>query len=265
MIKKGKRIPLIPLKKKIYFLLIALIIGTFYIYSAVRTNASVPRLLEGIPDIYDFFINDLFPPSVSYYKTAGLSLLETWNMALLSTSVAAIVCLPFSFLAASNINKNVYLYQVVRFGLNVLRTIPEIILALIFVAMVGYGPFPGILALIFFSMGILAKLISETVEAIDPGPLEAIRATGGNVIQVICYGVIPQIIPHYVSYTLYVLEINVRASIVLGFVGAGGVGQLILEQMGWLNFDRVAMIILMTFVAVVIIDTVSTRLRERLV
>ena len=110
----------------------------------------------------------------------------------------------------------------------------------------------------------MAKLISETIEAIDPNPLEAIRAVGGNVIQVIWYGVMPQILPHFASYTLYVLEINVRASIILGFVGAGGIGLILKQQLNLFNFGNVSTIILMTFVAVTIIDMLSNLIRERL-
>lgn len=260
-----KRIPIIPLKQKMTYLLISFMLIGLYLAAAMRTNTNFPELIKGLPLIFDFFANDLYPPNFGFYKQAGLKLLETWNMALLSTTVAAIVCLPFSFLAASNITKNRLIYQGVRFLLNILRTIPEIILAIIFVGFVGLGALSGILALIFFSLGILAKLISETIEAIDPGPLEAIRATGGNTIQVIWYGVLPQILPHYASYSLYVLEINVRASIVLGFVGAGGIGQLIMNQLGWLRYDNLSLIILMTFAAVLLIDSVSTRLRESLV
>jgi phosphonate transport system permease protein len=263
--KGKKRIPLVPLKQKLSFLIIAIILISLYIAAAARTNTNFNTLIKGLPLIYDFFVNDMYPPNLAFYKQAGLKLLETWNMALLSTTAAAIICLPFCFLAASNLNKNRFVYQGVRFFLNVLRTIPEVILAIIFVGIVGLGAVSGILALIVFSIGILAKLISETIEAIDPGPLEAIRATGGNIIQVIWYGVMPQILPHYTSYSLYVLEINVRASIVLGFVGAGGIGQLIMNQLGWLRYDNLSLIILMTFAAVLLIDYISTRIRESLV
>ena len=111
----------------------------------------------------------------------------------------------------------------------------------------------------------MAKLLSETIESIDKGPLEAIRATGGNVFQVIRYGAMPQILPHFTSYSLYVLEINVRASIVLGFVGAGGVGQILRQQLNLFNYANVSTIIIMTFLAVTVIDVISTRIRERLV
>ncbi|MBU9714083.1 phosphonate ABC transporter, permease protein PhnE [Evansella tamaricis] len=260
-----KRIPIIPLKQKIFALVVLLIVIGLYYLASIATNSSPERLINGIPHIYYFVVDDLIPPNWSYYSRVLPPLLETWNIALLSTSVAVVFCLPISFLAAGNINKKAWLYQIVRFLLNVLRTIPDMILAVMFVAMVGIGALAGVYALFFFSLGILVKLVSETVEAIDPGPLEAIRATGGNIFQIICFGAVPQILPQYVSYSLYVLEINVRASLVLGFVGAGGIGLILRQQMSLFNYGNIAMIIFITFIAVTIIDTISTSLRKRLV
>ncbi|MBU9710300.1 phosphonate ABC transporter, permease protein PhnE [Evansella tamaricis] len=262
---KSKRIPIIPARQKLFFaVIIAIVIGLYYLASIV-TSSSPIRLVDGIPHIFSFVFDDLIPPNWSYYNRVLPPLLETWNIAFLSTTVAVIFCLPISFLAAGNINKKTWLYQIVRLALNVLRTIPDMILAVIFVAMVGIGALAGVYALFFFSLGILVKLISETVEAIDPGPLEAIRATGGNIFQIIWFGAMPQILPQYVSYSLYVLEINVRASLVLGFVGAGGIGLILRQQMSMFNYGNIAMIIFITFIAVTIIDTVSTSLRKRLV
>lgn len=262
---KEKNIPLIAqkTKKQVSGILAAVII--LYIISAVITEAYPVRILEGLPIIYSFIFNDLFPPNWGYYSSVLVRLLETWNIALLSSTISAIVCLPFSFLAASNINRNTYLYNAMRFGLNILRTIPDLVLAVIVVAVVGLGALSGVFTLVIFSLGILAKLISETIEAVDTGPLEAIKATGGNVFEVIVYGVMPQVLPHYASYSLFVLEINVRASVVLGFVGAGGVGMILKQQLALFNYGNVAIIILMTFIVVSAIDVVSNRIRERLV
>ncbi|GAA0383151.1 phosphonate ABC transporter, permease protein PhnE [Bacillus horti] len=259
------KIPIVaPKAKRTLFIILTVVIG-LYVISAIFTEAYPDKIVTGLPIAVQFVVQDLFPPNLSYYKTVFTRVLETWNIALLSTTLAVIFCLPFSFLAASNINRSKTLYNVVRFFLNVLRTIPELIMAVILVGIVGIGALPGIGALFIFSLGILAKLISETIEAIDPGPLEAIKATGGNTLQVIWYGVMPQILPHYASYSLYVLEINVRASVVLGFVGAGGVGLILKQQLSLFNYGNVSMIILITFVVVTIIDFISNRLRERLV
>lgn len=241
-----------------------LLVLVLYILSIYQTTAYPNRVIEGFPIIVNFVIDDLWPPNWSYFPRVAMSLLETWNMALFSTTFAALVALPMSFLAASNINRNAYFYQFIRNFLNLLRTIPEIILAVLFVALVGIGAVSGILALSVFSVGILAKLISETIEAIDPGPVEAIRASGGNVFQVIVFGVIPQILPQYASYSLYVLEINVKASVVLGFVGAGGIGIILRQQLSLFNYNNVATIIIVLFLTITIIDLISNRLRGRL-
>lgn len=263
--KETKKIPIVSPKTKLNLFIILTVVIGLYIVAAIFTKAYPNKIVTGLPIAVRFFIEDLIPPNFGYYKQVMTRILETWNIALLSTTLAVIFCLPFSFLAASNINKSKVVYNLVRFFLNILRTIPELIMAVILVGIVGLGVLPGIGALFIFSLGILAKLISETIEAIDPGPLEAIRATGGNVLQVIWYGVMPQILPHYASYSLYVLEINVRASVVLGFVGAGGVGLILKQQLSLFNYGNVSMIILMTFVAVTIIDFISNRIRERLV
>ncbi|MEK5379806.1 phosphonate ABC transporter, permease protein PhnE [Niallia sp. FSL W8-0635] len=251
-------------KTKVTITYILIIVIGLYIASAFYTEAYPNLIIAGMPVVIDFVIYDFFPPNLKYISTVLKALIETWNMALLSTTLSVIFALPISFLAAANINKNKVFYQVVRFLLNIIRTIPELILAVLLVAFMGIGVISGIGALFIFSLGILAKLISETIEAIDPNPLEAIRATGANTIQVIRYAVIPQILPQYTSYALYVLEINVRASVILGFVGAGGIGIILKQQTSLFNYGNVSTIILMTFIAVTIIDFVSSRVRERL-
>lgn len=259
-----ERYPLTPKRFKWYLAIVIFIVVGLYILSAIQTRAYPDRVIEGLPIIFLFVVEDLWPPNWGYFNRVALSLVETWNMALFSTTFSMIFALPFSFLAASNVNRNKYFYQSVRVFLNFLRTIPEIILAVLFVALVGIGAVSGILALTVFSLGILAKLVSETIEAIDPGPLDAIRASGGNSLQVIMFGIMPQILPQFASYTLYVLEINVKASVVLGFVGAGGIGIILRQQLNMFNFDNVATIILVTFLAISLIDFVSNSIRRRL-
>lgn len=129
------------------------------------------------------------------------------------------------------------------------------------VAFIGMGSVSGIVALTIFTSGILAKMLSETAEGISQGPLDAIMASGGNKLQIIRYGVIPQILPYYASYALYVLEMNVKASVVLGFIGAGGIGQLLNRNMKFFRYDRLSMILLVLFVTITTIDFVSNKVR----
>ncbi len=203
--------------------------------------------------------NRSFPSKLAYAPQVWEKLVETIQMAIIATTFAAIVSIPIFLLSAANLFPSAWIHQPVRFIMNVLRTIPDILLAIIFVGIFGVGVFPGIMALFIFSLGLLAKLMYETVESIDMNPLEAIRASGGNTLQVIWYAVIPQVLPQFVSFSLYVFEVNVRASTVLGFVGAGGIGLLLQQQINFFNFPRVMTIIIIIFVAVVIIDTLVIR------
>lgn len=266
MNKQDHEIPLslmAPKTKKQMNLVMAVIIG-LYIWSSIQTEAFLTDFIFGIPDIVNM-VSQLFPPNLDYAVAVWPKLVETFHMAVIATTIAIIFCVPLSLLAANNITSSKPLYHSVRFFLNILRTIPDIILAVIFVGLFGIGVFPGILALIIFSLGILAKLISETIESIDPNPLEAMSSAGAKKIQVIFYGVVPQVLPQFVSFTLYVFEINIRASVVLGLVGAGGIGQLLNQQINFFNYQNAMMLILIVFIVVIIIDYISTKVREAIV
>ncbi|GAB3057695.1 phosphonate ABC transporter, permease protein PhnE [Salinicoccus sesuvii] len=263
-LNRSDRIVLTPMRFKLFILGVLLIITLLYIGAVYQTKAFPNRVVEGLPIIFFFVMDDLWPPSWKYLRSVVQPLLETWNIALFGTTFGAILALPISFLAASNINTNRFFYRIVRVFFNILRTVPEIILAVLFVALVGIGDISGILALTVLTIGIVGKLLSESVESVDVGPLEAIRASGGNTLQVIRYGVMPQILPQYASYTLYCLEINVKASVVLGFVGAGGIGIILRQQLSLFTYENVAAIIFTLFVVISIIDFISNRLRERL-
>ncbi len=190
---------------------------------------------------------------------------QTLQMALVGTTQGALLAVPLTLLAARNVTRQAWLYYGARGLLNLLRTIPELLYAAVLVAAVGIGPFAGILALTIFSTAVVAKLASESLEAIDPGPLEALEATGANRLKTVRYAVVPQILPAYLSYTLFVFEINVRVSFVLGLVGAGGIGQLLLTALNLFRYQSATVIILVTLLAVIVIDTVSVRVRQVLV
>lgn len=237
------------------------VVGLLYLLSLYRTNADPISLVRGFGIIWNMIFDDLLPPDWGYFSTSFEYLVETWNIALLSTTFASVIALPLTFLASNNINKNPYFYRFIRTILNFLRTIPDIILAILVVAFIGMGSVSGIVALTIFTSGILAKMLSETTEGISQGPLDAIMASGGNKLQIIRYGVIPQILPYYASYTLYVLEMNVKASVVLGFIGAGGIGQLLNRNMKFFRYDRLSMILMVLFITITIIDLISNRVR----
>jgi phosphonate transport system permease protein len=143
--------------------------------------------------------------------------------------------------------------------------VPDLFWAMVFVASVGPGPFAGALGLIIFSLAIMSKLLSETIDAADPGPLEAAKATGSSHFPAVRTAVLPQVLANYVAYGLYVFEINIRASVVLGIVGAGGIGQVLETQRQFFRFDRVLAIVMLIFIMVFVIEQVSIAMRRRLV
>jgi phosphonate transport system permease protein len=195
--------------------------------------------------------------------------LQTVGMALIATALALILAIPISFLAARNLmgaNPFTYaIYVIVRTFLNILRSIESLIIAIVFVVIVGLGPFAGVLALAAHSVAALAKLYSEVIEGIDPGPIEAVRATGANWAQVVRYAVIPQIVPPFTAFTIYRWDINVRSATIIGFVGGGGIGFLLIELIRINNFAGVSALFITIAVIVILLDYVSAKIRERLV
>jgi len=192
-------------------------------------------------------------------------LVETFQMAVVAAFIGCAIALPISFLSSRTTVPNRATLAVSRGILSVVRAIPDILYALIFVAALGIGPLPGILALIFFNIGVVAKLLSETVDAVDTGPIEAVDAGGSSRTQMVRWAVLPQVLPNYVAFSLYAFELNVRASTVLGIVGAGGIGFLLRTQYAFRAWSNVSVIIICLFVVVFLIELVSIRLRRRLV
>ncbi|MFC4321979.1 phosphonate ABC transporter, permease protein PhnE [Litchfieldia salsa] len=260
----GKSPAVIPAKAKMRITAIFLVVLGFYVLSSYKTEASLMEFIDGFENMGTLF-QKFFPPNLGLFKAIWPALAETIQMAVIATTIAAILCVPLSLLAANNVTTNKYLYNFVRFVLNILRTIPDLVLAVIFVALFGIGALPGIIALIIFSLGILAKLISETVESIDMNPLEAMHASGASTIQTIYFSVVPQVLPQFTSFVLYVFEINIRASVVLGLVGAGGIGQILDQQIKFYKYPNAMGIIIIIFALVVIIEYISTKIREAIV
>ena len=186
-------------------------------------------------------------------------------MAIIGTTLAIILALPFGLMAARNTSPHPIAYQVVRFIMNVNRAIPELIVALIFVSAVGLGPFTGVLALGISSIGSLGRLYSEAIEQIDPQQVQAVRATGASSMQVFGFAVVPQILPLMTSYSLVYFEHNVRAATVLGIVGAGGVGLALQQYIGLFQFRELMGAVFILIIAVTIIDRISARIRLQLI
>lgn len=207
----------------------------------------------------------LFTPNWSFWPQTVTPMLETFRMAVLASVIGCGVALPVAFLASRVTAPNLPTYFGDRAILSVVRAIPDFLYALIFVAAAGIGPLPGIAALVFFNIGVVAKLLSETVDGVDVGPVEAARAGGAARMQTVRWAVLPQVLPNYVAYSLYTFELNIRASTVLGIVGAGGIGRLLLREYKFFNWSNVSVIIVELFLFVFVIELISVSLRRRLV
>ncbi|WP_445322360.1 phosphonate ABC transporter, permease protein PhnE [Paenibacillus sp. IHBB 10380] len=192
-------------------------------------------------------------------------LLETLVISILGTFVSAILCFPFAFWAAANMSRLRIFSGLGKFTLSVIRVFPEMIVAILFIKAVGPGSFAGVLALGVHSIGMLAKLFSETIEGIDRGPQEALIASGANRIQMIRFAVIPQVMPHFLSYSLYRFEINIRSATTLGLVGAGGIGTPLIFALQVRNWNRVGIILLGIVVLVIVTDFISGWLRKKMI
>jgi phosphonate transport system permease protein len=188
----------------------------------------------------------------------------TVQIAIWGTALAVLLGIPFAILSSSNICPQ-WVVQPVRRLMDASRAINEIVFALLFVVAVGLGPFAGVMALFIHNTGIISKLFSEAVEAIDPRPVEGIRATGASRLQEVIFGVVPQVIPLWSSYTLYRLETNVRSATVLGIIGAGGIGQTLYENIRSFHYSETAAVVIIIVLSVMLIDILSSRLRKMLV
>jgi phosphonate transport system permease protein len=191
--------------------------------------------------------------------------LETIQMALAGTFLALLAAFPLGFLAARNTTPHPIAYHACRLVLNFCRTIPDLALGLLFVAAVGLGAFAGTLALAIHTTTVLGKLLSESVENIDEGVVEAIRATGAGYVQILTFAVIPQVLPDLISFTLYRLETNIRAASVLGLIGAGGIGYLMSTSFRTFHYQEAAAIVLVLIGLVMLVDYGSYRLRKLVV
>ena len=242
---------------------LALVILGVYGWFLAATEVSVPRFLRGVPWMADF-IRRMVPPDLSVLGSAVTGALQTLQIAVVGTTVAALLALPLGFLSARNVVPGPIFYPA-RALFNLFRSVDTMVYALFFVAAVGLGPFPGILAVVTYTAMTLAKLYSEAIEGIDPGPVEAIAATGASRLQVLRFGILPQVLPLFASYILYRLETNIRAATILGFVGAGGIGFYIQTYLRMINYPAASAILLVLVAMIMGVDFASSRLRARIV
>ena len=209
------------------------------------------------------FSKDLVRPDFARWQLYVAQMWLTVQIGLWGTFLAVILAIPLGLLCARNITP-VWIQQPVRRINDLLRSIPDIVLGILFITAVGLGPLPGVLALAVNTGSVLAKLFSEAVEAIDPRPVEGVRATGASRLQEIAWGVIPQVGPLWTSYALYRFESNARSATVLGLIGAGGIGQTLYDSLNGFNFRETSAIVIVIVAAVTLIDLLSQAMRTRL-
>jgi phosphonate transport system permease protein len=244
---------------------VALVVAAaFFIQSVVAVEFSPITFVRGMPDLANL-VYRMFPPSIEYLPRASAAALETVQMALVGTVVGALLSVPLAFVAAKNVTPHALLYRGSRGFIGFVRSIPDLIWGLIFVSAVGLGPFPGTVALAIGSVGMLGKLYAEAVEEIDPGQVEALRSTGAHPLQTLALGVVPQVVPSFVALTLYRWDINIRDSIVLGLVGAGGIGFELQTSMRLFRYPEVLTMIVVILVIVLLVEHFSQHVRQRVI
>ncbi|MEM8602644.1 MAG: phosphonate ABC transporter, permease protein PhnE [Cyanobacteria bacterium P01_H01_bin.121] len=219
------------------------------------------RIIKGIPAI-GRLLSEMFPPDFSRFPEWITPIIDTLAMSVAGTVIAATLSLPLSLLAARNTSPHHSLFLLTRSILNVTRAVPELILGMILVAAIGFGKLPGTLALGIHSVGMLGKFFAESIELSSPEPVEAARAVGATKPQVIVHGILPQVLPRMASITLYRWEYNFRASIVLGSVGAGGIGVEIISALRILKYQQVSALLIVVFIVVTFVDSLSSYLRK---
>lgn len=220
------------------------------------------KLGEGAVNMGEF-LSRLFPPDFSKIGTILALLLETFQMAVVGTVLGAVLSLLVAFGASSNIAPR-WLYYPTRWAMNIIRSVPDLVFALMFVSAVGLGPFAGILAMTLGSIGSIGKIFAEAMEQVDRGPVVAMQAVGASKRQVIQYGVLPQAAPLLTSYTLLLFEGNVRGATILGLVGAGGIGLELTTAMRMYDYGHLSAIIICIIVLVTLIDQGSALIRRRI-
>lgn len=260
---KSQLSPLPAFARRVAFLPLLLLGVAFYALCFSVAEVSLPRLWEGLPRLATW-VGRSWPPDLSEIDILVRRGLETVAMATIGVSFGAVIAAPICLLAARNVGASPVLALPARWLLNALRGIDSFVFALIFVAAVGLGPFAGVLGIALHTAGSIAKLWAEAIETTEMGPVEAARLSGAGRLKVFLHVQLPDALPQLSSILLYMWEFNVRASTVLGVVGAGGIGQELKNSVDLLLFDRVLTILMIILVMVTLIDQLSAWLRRRL-
>ena len=227
------------------------------------TGFSLATIVNRFPKLMDL-MKKLFQPDWSFFPKVIGPLVDTIKMSILGTVIGCACALPVAVLASSNIDHNKIVVSLLRVVLGLIRTLPTLVIALVCALIFSLGTFYGTVAIAIFTFGVVSKMLYESIETIDMGPFEAMEALGADKFQAFWSACVPQILPVYLSHCLYCFEMNVRASAILGYVGAGGLGITINERIGWRDYNGLGMVLLSLFVVVTFIEFFSAYLRKKL-
>jgi len=237
------------------------IIIALLVVASYNVDANPIEFAEGLPNLA-IVVDEMLQVESKYIPTALWAMFETIQMAFIGTVVGVAIALPLSMLAARNLNSK-YVYGPIRALLAATRTFPSILWALLFVIMVGLGPFAGVLAIIMYTVGFIAKLQYEVIETIDSDPMDAISSIGVSKFQLIRYVVIPESASHLLGQMLYMFDYNVRQTSILGLVGAGGIGFYIINYIKFFEYGKAAVFMIVVLVTVLVIDWFSVKIRDK--
>lgn len=254
------RVPEIGMRRKILHVISTITVLALLLWAYHGAEINFPSLYRNAGNML-LYLKGFMQPDFLEWREYLAEMLITIQIAIWGTLLSIILAVPFGILSSANIAPP-WIYQPVRRIMDFCRSINEMIFAMLFITAVGLGPFAGVLALFVHTMGILAKLFSEAVESIDPQPVEGIRATGANKLEEIAYGVIPQVLPLWISYSLYRFESNVRSASVVGMVGAGGIGMLLWDAIRGFQYGATAAIMIIIVVTVIALDVISAMIRK---
>lgn len=223
------------------------------------------RLFGSLGKMIDFAGQMFVSPDWAYLPQLLVKMLETIEMTVLGTAIAIVISLPLGILAARNATPHVAVYRVTRDLLSLMRALPELVWALVFVSAVGLGPLPGVMALAFVTVGFMGKFFAESIEVVDQKAVEGVRAHGAGWLQVRLFAMLPQALPDFVGTVMYILDHNLRAAAILGLVGAGGIGYDLVMSMRLFQYERLLLIALAIYLVVTVLDRASDRLRSRII
>ncbi len=254
---------------KIWFVLLSVIILVifFWRFITLPQTLTINELFKFLKSIFtpqnDATVHHTWNDIFAYMLTLWKPILETLQMSFAGSLIGSLIAVPLALTSARNVIKVKPLQAVSKFIMNIIRSIPTVVIALIAISLVGGGVLSGIIALSIFSFGIMAKMLYEVIETVDMNPMEALESTGANKIQSFRFAIIPQILPTFIGYMIYIFEINIRSSVILGYVGAGGIGNYINDNMIY-HYDYIGAIIIAIAILIIVVQLFSSYVRGKL-